>query len=329
MAVSHPYYDLHCDTLYAAWKKEMSDIFQVPGAMADVSKLRQGGCRLQLCAIFMPPPAETRNPAFRYPGDDAYIEALRNIFLHTVQTHRDVFAAACSMEDIFRNAEAGKVSGMLSMEDGRAVQGNFDHLQRFYEMGIRVLGLTWNQENCFGFPNSSKPEEMAKGLTNFGKDAVPYMESLGMLIDVSHLSDGGFRDVAMLCRGPFIASHSNCRALNPHPRSMTDEMIRTLADHGGIMGLNFCPAFLTRDLKQTDATVDALARQLRHRIRIGGLECAAIGTDFDGIGGDLEIASAGHMPEFFDALMHRGFTPLELEYISHRNAERVFQEVIG
>ena len=95
------------------------------------------------------------------------------------------------------------------------------------------------------------------------------------------------------------------------------------------MGLNFHPPFLTRDLKEKNSTVDALARQLRHRIRVGGLECAAIGTDFDGIEGHLEIASAECMPDFFDALTQRGFTPLELDYISHRNAERVFQEVIG
>ena len=173
------------------------------------------------------------------------------------------------------------------------------------------------------------PAVMAQGLTDFGKEAIGYMNDLGMIVDVSHLSDGGFRDVAEISRKPFIASHSNCRALNPHPRSLTDEMIRALADRGGVLGLNFCPAFLTENPEEENSSVDALAAQLRHRIRTGGLECATIGTDFDGISGSFEIPSADYMPVFFEALEKRGFTPRELEYVGWRNAERVFRETMG
>ena len=327
--VLRPYADLHCDTLYAAWRKGAEDIFRMDGTMADAAKMVRGGCRLQLYAIFMPPPEETQDPACRYPGDDAYIETLAGIFKRTAQNHGDVFAAAGSMQDVARNAAEGKASGMLSMEDGRAVAGSFEKIRSFYDMGIRVMGLTWNHANCFGFPNSPDPEEMRKGLTTFGKEAVSCMEEMGMVIDVSHLSDGGFRDVASVSRKPFIASHSNCRALNPHPRSLTDEMIRELADRGGVMGLNFCPDFLTRDMEQRKSAVDDLARQLRHRIQVGGLECAAIGTDFDGISGDLEIPSADRMPDFFQGLEQRGFTADELEHICWLNVERVFRDIMG
>ena len=329
MASFYPYADLHCDTLYTAWRKSTSDIFSLPGAMADVSKDLRGGCRLQLYAVFVPPPDGTRDSGDPFPGDEAYIQELHDIFEQTVRAHPDVFAAAGSMRDVSRNAAEGKLSGMLSMEDCRAVEGSFENIRRFHAMGFRVMGLTWNHANCFGFPNSSDPEEMRKGLTAFGKEAIPCMEELGMLIDVSHLSDGGFWDVASISRRPFIASHSNCRSLNPHPRSLTDDMIRALADHGGVMGLNFCPEFLTQDIQQKSSAADDLARQLRHRIDVGGLECAAIGTDFDGIGGDLEIPSADRMQAFFEALEQRGFTPDELEHISFRNAERVFRDVLG
>ena len=328
-AVPRPYADLHCDTLYTAWRTSAADIFQMDGAMADVSKIVQGGCRLQLYAIFMPSPEEKREFVHPYPGDDAYIDALHDIFMRTVQQHQDVFAAAKNMQEVECNAAAGKVSGMLSMEDGRAVAGSFEKIRHFHDMGIRVMGLTWNHANCFGYPNSQDRKEMQKGLTAFGKEAISCMEETGMLIDVSHLSDGGFWDVARLCRRPFIASHSNCRALNPHPRSMTDEMIRALASGGGIMGLNFCPIFLSRNLKQRKSSIDDLARQLRHRIRVGGLECAAVGTDFDGIGGELEIPSADRMPDLFEALEQRGFSSYELEHICWLNTERVFRDVIG
>ncbi len=324
MAVSFPYFDLHCDTLYLAWKNNLSDIFEIPSAMSDVSKILRGGCRLQLYAIFMPTAAQPD-----YPGDEEYIRILHNIFSATVRTHNDAFIPAVSMEDAARSAAGEKVCGMLSMEDGRAVNGDLNNILRFYNMGVRVMGLTWNSANCFGYPNSFDRKEMEKGLTDFGKESIPYMEDLGMIVDVSHLSDGGFWDVARFSRRPFIASHSNCRALNPHPRSMTDSMIRALADRGGVMGLNFCPEFLTEDIDRTNCTVDALARQLRHRINAGGLECAAIGTDFDGIDGSLEIPSADHMPDLFESLLNRGFTSRELDHISHLNAERVFREIIG
>ena len=327
ISASRPYADLHCDTLYAAWRRGAEDIFEMDGAMADVSKIIQGGCGLQLYAIFMPPPEEIREG--HVSGDDAYIERLHAIFTNTARKHSEVFAAAGSMRDVERNAAEGKVSGMLSMEDCRAVEGRFEKIRAFYEMGIRVMGLTWNHANCFGYPNSQNAEEMQRGLTPFGRESVSCMEEMGMLIDVSHLSDGGFWDVARLARRPFIASHSNCRALNPHPRSMTDEMIRALADRGGVLGLNLCPEFLTQNPEQQRSAVEDLARQLRYRINVGGLACAAIGTDFDGIGGELEIGSADRMPCFFEALEQRGFTSDELEHICWRNVERVFRDITG
>ncbi len=325
----YPYIDLHSDTLYQAWRCGAKDIFQLKGSMADVKAALAGGCKLQVYAIFMPDLDEINDSTVYYPGDDLYIQRLSEIFTHTAQVYKDVFAPALSIKDADCNAAEGKVSGMLSMEDGRAVRGSFERISAFYDLGIRILGLTWNHPNCFGYPNSSDPAEMAKGLTVFGKEALSCMEDLGMLVDVSHLSDSCFWDVAQICKRPFLASHSNCRALNPHPRSMTDEVIRALADHGGIMGLNFCPAFLTKDLQSTCSTVDAMAYQLRHRINVGGLGCAAIGTDFDGIGGNLEVPSAAQMQTMFDELEKRGFSSHEIEQISHKNAERLLSEVLG
>ena len=329
MGVFYPYIDLHSDALYQAWRCGADDIFQMNGSMSDVSADRAGGCKLQLYAIYMPDLDKIDDPAVHYPGDDIYIQRLLEIFKQTCQGHNDRFAPALTMQDVAHNAAAGKLSGMLSMEDGRAVRGSFERLRDFYQLGVRILGLTWNHPNCFGSPNSFDPAEMAKGLTAFGKDALPCMEDLGMLVDVSHLSDGGFWDVVKISKRPFLASHSNCRTLNPHPRSMTDEMIRALADCGGIMGLNFYPAFLTQDIENVCSTVDAMAAQLRHRINVGGLGCAAIGTDFDGIDGNLEIASAAQMPTLFEELEKRGFSFHEIDQITHKNAERLLSDVLG
>lgn len=329
MENGYRYIDLHCDTLNYAWKTKNRDFYQLEGSMTDVVRNKKADCVLQLYAIFMPCEEDIRSYSVPYPGDEAYIARLCEIFRTTLDEHPGVIAQACSMQDVEKNAAREKISGMLTLEDGRAIQGSFENIRRFYDLGIRAVNLTWNHANCLGFPNSTDPDIMSRGLTDFGKEAVVYMEELGMLTDVSHLSDGGFWDVVHLLKKPFVATHSNCRALNPHPRSMTDDMIRALADRGGIMGVNFYPHFLSQSIGRTDSRIGDIARQLRHRINVGGLACAAIGTDFDGIDGDLEVGASDEMPAFFEALKTYGFTNSELEAICYKNADRFFRETLG
>ena len=314
-----PYIDFHCDTLHAAWCKSRQDIFDFSEAMADVRRLNRCGCMAQFFAIFMPQPEDSAR--YGTISDDRYIETLIEIFQQSCGEH---LCLAKSPEEPI----PGQISGFLTLEDGRAVDGKIEKLDQFYEMGIRLITLTWNYANCFGFPNSFVRETMGKGLTDFGKDAVVRMEELGMLVDVSHLSDGGFWDVAKLCKKPFVASHSNCRSLSPHPRNLTDEMIRTLADHGGIMGLNFCPKFLTADIGCRESRIEDMLRHLRHMVNTGGEDIAAIGTDLDGIEGQLEIGRAEDMPRLFEAMDRAGFSQSLIEKIAWRNARRVL-EVLG
>ncbi len=322
------YIDMHCDTLMMAWRKGWADIYHRPEMMVDIKRLVQGGCRAQFFAIFLPSPGMKERMGLAQMDDDVYIEQLGQIFRTTLEQHGDVVAQAGNLAQIRENTYAGKLSAILTMEDGRSVDGKMEKLERYYNMGVRVIGLTWNQENCFGAPNSRDATIMAKGLTDFGKDAILRMNELGMGVDVSHLSDGGFWDVVRLTKKPFFATHSNCRSLNPHPRSMTDEMIRALVDKGGVMGVNFCPAFLVQDTENTHATCEMLTAQLRHMIQVGGEDCAAIGTDFDGMNGALEIASADQMPKLFIALERAGFTAREIEKIAFANAERGIGEVL-
>ena len=312
-----PYIDLHCDTLHRAWELQAQDITSLQGSMVDVERLEKGGCMAQFFSVFMVP-----QPIEADSDDDGYINALMEIFHASLS---DKLALAKNLQDYRRNREAGKISGFLTLEDGRAVRGSMQRLERFYEKGIRLITLTWNYANCFGSPNSFDAAVMTQGLTPFGKDAVRRMQELGMLVDVSHLSDGGFWDVAEICKEPFVASHSNCRALNPHPRSMSDEMIRTLADRGGVMGVNFCPNFLRKNVRENTSRIEDLVRHLRHMVNVGGLECAAIGSDLDGIEGKLEIGSADQMPLLFQAMERAGFHESEIERIAWKNAERMLE----
>ena len=139
---------------------------------------------------------------------------------------------------------------LLTVEEGGVLNGNRNRLEELYQRGVRLITLTWNYENCIGYPNSRNAQEMQKGLKSFGKQMVEEMNERGMLVDVSHLSDGGFWDCIRLSKKPIIASHSNARALCAHPRNLSDEMLCALGECGGVVGLNFLSAVFTKAIGQ-------------------------------------------------------------------------------
>lgn len=319
--------DLHCDTLMVAFLQNQEDICRMPG-MLDVSQMKDAGQLAQVFAIFMPPPGGEARMGRDLPDDDEYIEFCFSAYERTMARCGEIIAPAYTAQDILDNEATGKMSGLLSFEDGRAVNGSMEKLAAFYRRGIRMIALTWNQENCFGAPNSVDPSIMSKGLTDFGRDAVSYMQELGMVVDVSHLSDGGFYDVAKICKKPFIASHSNSRSLSPHPRNLTDEMIRILADNGGVSGVNFCPSFLHDDIERKDSTLDGIVAQIHHMMKLGGEDLVALGSDFDGIEGKLEIRRPADMQRIFDRLHRDGLTERVIEKIAYQNIMRVFRDTL-
>ena len=220
------------------------------------------------------------------------------------------------------------MSAVLTIEDGRSVRGKVDNLKRFYDMGVRLITLTWNYENCFGYPNSYDPDVMGRGLKPFGLEAVEYMNELGMIVDVSHLSDAGFYDVASHAKRPFVASHSDARAICPAVRNLTDDMIRLLAEKGGVTGLNFCPSFLNAQ-KDYPGTAADVARHAAHIIKVGGEDCLGLGSDFDGIRTHAELPGADAMPVLEDALAKAGLTARQRDKVMGENVLRVYREVLG
>ena len=325
------YLDMHCDTLMAGFFENVANVYDLPGKMNDAKRMHEAQTLGQFFAVFFPPRPEEnassqaqQKPAL--PDDDTYFSVCRQCLLNTVEKHSDILALAHNAEEIQRNFESGKQSAILTIEDGRAVQGNMARLQYFYDCDVRAIALTWNFANCFGFPNSKDPAVMQAGLTDFGKEAIGVMNDLGILVDVSHLSDGGFYDVAKLSRKPFVATHSNCRALSPHTRNLTDDMIRLLAEKGGVSGINFGASFLDADTTSQNSTIVRLADHIEHFIQIGGEDCVGLGTDFDGIGGHLEVSQPTDMYKLFDELQNRGLTSRQIDKIASGNVLRVIQE---
>lgn len=322
-----PFVDLHCDTLMQAWFRFRRQVYSLPPAMSDVKRLRQGGAKAQFFAIFLQSLRMKRCLGPLMQGDTSYIDTMVGIFRRTLAEHQEEIAFAGSYDQMEKNWQEGKVSAFLTIEDGREVQGRMERLEEYRRMGVRLLGLTWNYPNCFGYPNSQDPSVMKRGLSDFGREAVGELNRLGIIIDVSHLSDGGFWDVAKLSKKPFVASHSNARALCPHTRNLTDEMIRAVGEAGGVIGLNHCPKFLYPDSREN--RVEDLVRHLLHIRNVGGRETAALGSDFDGISGKLALKGPQEYWKLTEALRKAGLSMDEIEVIYHKNAERVIRDVMG
>lgn len=329
--MNYGYIDMHCDTLMKSFfaGEKFSGLREMPETMVDFSRMKSGGAAAQFFAIFLPPTRAFESRKVPIVSDKIYIERCMEIFDEEVKKNSDIIAPARSASDIEANSAAGKMSAVLTIEDGREVDGRMERLNEYKDRGVCALSLTWNSYNCFGAPNSFDATVMADGLTGFGREAVAHMQRIGIIVDVSHLSDGGFYDVAQICRKPFIATHSNCRALSPHPRNLTDDMIRTLADCGGVMGINFCPEFLEEDIQCRTSRISDMVAMAKHEKKIGGVDIIALGSDFDGIGGELELGSCDKMPDLAIALEREGFTSTEIEKIFSKNIMRVMRETLG
>ena len=322
-------WDLHCDTLSELRRAEKNG---TPASFAhndlhiDLEKLQAGDYMLQCLAAFV-------NLADPTPGADPLVTALEEIdvFKRIMAKYPDRIAPVYTAADIRKNAEAGKISGLLTVEEGGCCKGSLGVLRRMYELGVRMMTLTWNHDNELAAPQANPGGPLAaqtqRGLTETGFAFLAEMERLHIIADVSHLSDKGFWDIAEHSTRPFAASHSNCRALAPHCRNLTDEMIRVMAEKGGLVGLNYCAGFLD-DQPSPDlcrSTTALMAKHAAHFKQVGGIEIIGLGSDFDGIGGKLELSDCSKMPLLADALRKEGFTEDEVEAIFFRNAQRFFE----
>ena len=316
--------DMHCDTIWMLMREKDTKL-KNNRFCVDVEKLKSAGSMAQFFACFIYMDEIT--------GEDRYDKGYQ-LALDMIARGKKEFAKswhdmllACSFDELMKNNEDGKMSAFLTVEEGGILNGDLNRLQTLYDEGIRLITLTWNHENCIGYPNSKDEVIMQKGLKPFGVEVVEKMNQLGMIIDVSHLSDGGFWDVLTYSNKPVVASHSNARSLCEHPRNLSDEMIKALADKGGIAGVNMYPYFINKNGK---ATVEDIADHVWHMYQTGGENVIAVGTDFDGFDeGELDIAHIGEMEQLYDAVKKRGFSERQMEKFWSGNAMRVINEVLS
>lgn len=307
--------DLHCDTIMHLMDQPELKL-QKNNLSVDIQKLKKANALAQFFALYI--------DLVEQPNALQHCLSMLDRFHQEMAVNSREIALARNYEEIFINQQAGKVSAFLTIEEGGALQGRLENLRNFYRLGVRLITLTWNYPNEIGYPNCER-KYASQGLTQFGQQVVAEMNQLGMMIDVSHLSDQGFYDVANLSCKPFVASHSNARAIQNHGRNLTDDMIRVLAQKGGVMGINFAGDFLGGS---EDSKIHDMVVHIKHIYQVGGLEVLALGTDFDGIEGNLEIANMGEIHKLTDELSKNGFTEADIEKIAYQNTLRVIKDCL-
>lgn len=312
-----PIVDAHCDTITILTQQNRKLGNYSSQGHLDLPRLKKGAVDVQFFAIFVGPD-NSDNPV-------AYTNQNIELFNEEMQNNLSLVKHVCTYNEINNSFIDKKISAVLTIEGGEALGGNIDQLNIYYQQGIRGLTLTWNGRNELA--DGVGLGDMATGLTYLGRQVVHRMSVLGMMIDVSHLAEPGFWDVIAEVRVPIAATHSNCREICDHPRNLTNQQIKAIAESGGVIGVTYVPQFI--DI--TNPSIDRLMDHIQHIYQVGGISCIGLGSDFDGIDTttkDLHDASiAVHNVEV--ALAKRGFKTGEIEQILGLNWLRLFKEVCG
>lgn len=321
--------DLHCDTIWridCARENNQKLSLKKSNLQIDEEGLIKGGYLAQCFAIYIPNKFE--NP---------YEKCLDTINLYYSEINScDNIAPLYQFSDFEKNKKAGKISSILTMEDGCPIGEDISRLYNLYDLGVRMICLTHNLVNPIGHPNFGRylpnglPDitepNVNEGLTEFGKFLVKKMNELGVIVDVSHLSDKGFYEVIELSEKPIVASHSNARGLCNIVRNLTDDMLYKLADNGGVMGMNFADEFLHKETGKN--TVEHVINHINYIKSKIGVDNIAIGSDLDGIDPNIELRYAWQMDSLIKGFEKAGFTANEIDKITYKNALRVFKECI-
>ena len=308
--------DMHCDTLSELLPAET---LEENSLCVDRKRMEQTKMLAEFFACFVYVPDGK--------WEEAYQKVIEMIARMERETKENKKLKLIKTAKELEYAEREELNlALLTVEEGGVLNGNRNRLEELYQRGVRLITLTWNYENCIGYTNSRNAQEMQKGLKSLGKQMVEEMNERGMLVDVSHLSDGGFWDCIRLSKKPIIASHSNARALCAHPRNLSDEMLCALGECGGVVGLNFYPQFLQSD---RSAEVLDIAKHGMHILQKAGEDSVALGTDFDGFeAGQNWLRGIEEIECVWDALKKAGMTERQLDKLSYQNVKRVLEEVL-
>ena len=344
-----PVFDGHNDALLRMYMNKDGDpigsFLSGDTGHIDLPKARAGGFAGGMFAAFVPPISEKSSAA---PDSDLPLSmppememnharevtvAQIALLLKLEAGSEGAVRVARSAADIKATNGAGGIAAVMHIEGIEAVDAELDFLHVLYAAGLRSLGPVWSRNNVFAhgvpfkFPGSP---DFGPGLTDAGRHLVKTCNTLGILIDMSHMNEAGFWDIAKLSTAPLVATHSNAHALCPAPRNLTDDQFRAIAESKGLVGLNFGTGFLREDGRMSaDAPLDRMVDHLAYMVDIMGEDCVALGSDFDGITPPKEIGDASGLPRLMAAMTARGFDDALINKIAYNNWLSLLERTIG
>ncbi len=318
----------------------------------DLPKARQGGFAGGLFAIFVPspkrkdrtgetPPQENGSvvggdpepPAVDAAEAQRVVFAMASLLLRIERESQGRVRVCRNPGDIERCLADGVLAAVLHIEGAEAIDANFELLDVLYEAGLRSLGPVWSRPNVFGhgvpFRCPSSPDT-GPGLTDLGKALIGACNRLRVLIDLSHLNERGFWDVAEISNAPLVATHSNAHAVSPHSRNLTDRQLAAIGETGGLAGVNFAVSFLRPDGRHDrDTPLDLIIQHIEHMLEHAGEDGVGLGSDFDGAMIPAELGNAAGLQNLVQAMRKRGFGKPLIEKLCFRNWLRVLGRTWG
>ena len=339
-----PTFDGHNDILLRLYKApEHREAIWLTGegrGHLDLPRMKRGGFAAGFFAIYIPSPHEDdgidyvqlmENPPYLLPlpdliGDSQALPVAMAMAGHMLWMERSSggqFKMVRTVADIRDCMARGVVAGILHMEGAEAIGGDLDALHAFHAMGLRSIGPVWSRPTVFGhgvpfgFPASP---DTGDGLTAAGKRLIKECNGLKIMIDLSHINEKGFDDVAALSDAPLVATHSNAHAITPSTRNLTDRQLAVIKASGGMVGLNFATSFLRRDGKQSaDMGWEDVLAHLDHLITHLGEDHVGLGSDFDGATIPKGIGDVAGLPALQQAMLDHGYGPALLKKLTHEN----------
>jgi membrane dipeptidase len=307
--------DMHCDSVLEAFQenRKMSD--RSTTGHFDLPRMQEAGVKIQFFALF--------------PGITASLSPLKqalilgDYFWEQYEESQEIMQLITSHQSLLQLLDSKKCGALLTVEGGEVLEGDIRMLKVLYRMGVRSLCLTWNNRNEIA--DGVAEMQTGGGLTLFGREVVKKMNKLGMIVDVSHIAEKGFWDVLELSEDPIIASHSNSQAVWDHPRNLTDEQIKGIAQKKGVIGLNFVADFLG----EQGSGFDQLLRHIDHICDLVGDDYLGFGSDFDGTDNLLAgIDDVTIYPELISFLKKRNYKDTTIRKICGENCLRVLNAVL-
>lgn len=303
--------DLHCDTISECHKRGIG--LRADSLQLSLGRLPSGLGLCQVFAVFMP-------DEYRGVHAEEYFEAVYRVF--RAQIRKNGVPQVCDAARVGEVLAENRVAAVLAVEGGSALCSRLERLDLLARRGVKLMTLTWNGENeiCGGAATDL-------GFTDFGRQVVRRMEALRIAVDVSHLSDRGFWELCGFAERPFLASHSNSRAVCDHRRNLTDGMFREIVRRGGLVGLNYYKSFIAPE--GNTASIQDLLRHLHHFLALGGEDVLALGSDFDGADMPPYLSGIERIGSLLEALASSGIPERVAHKITYENARRFLAETTG